>query len=147
MSDKKKSSNLGVGIAVGTAIGAAAGAAAALLLAPQSGKKTRKDIQKKVNVLRKKLEDAELDEKVKDIFGDVTDEAREIYKGAKEGLIHRLADLKEAVEDIDYGKYQDAVEDVVTVARKKLSHHIKDADKLKNNLLKEWKKLNSHKKK
>jgi len=45
------------GIAVGLAIGAAIGAGLGLLYAPQSGRKTRRDIQKQAMEIKDKAED------------------------------------------------------------------------------------------
>lgn len=137
----KKQSGMGTGLAVGAVVGAAAGAAAALLLAPKSGEETRHDLEKKAKQIREWLEDQELDEKVKEVFGDVTHEAREIYGHAREGVIQRLADLKEAVEDIDYDKYKEAVADVVRIARERVVDGADRAERLRGALMREWKKI------
>ena len=65
-------------------LGALAGAVGGLLLAPKSGKATRKDIVKLANEISKKVktETVETKKRVEEIYGKVTDEAQ----GAGRGL-------------------------------------------------------------
>ncbi|PVV84385.1 YtxH domain-containing protein [Dehalogenimonas alkenigignens] len=69
------------GLVVGMVVGAAIGAGLGLLYAPQSGRKTRRDIQKQVEDIKEKAEDLgqnvkgraeELSHTVKDRTGDFT---------------------------------------------------------------------------
>jgi hypothetical protein len=58
-------------------------------------------------------------------------------------LIEELAQLKEAVESIDYEKYEKAVDKVIVRVKKETKKGAKEIEKLKKQLLKEWKKLNN----
>ncbi len=143
MSDTNKSSKFGIGLLLGTVVGGLA----ALFLSPNSGEENRKLIAKKVKELEKLLEDAELDKKVKEIFGEVSEEAKDIYKKTKKELIKRLSELKETVENIDREKYEKVVNETVEIIKKEVKKEGKEMEKLKDELLKEWKKLEIKKKK
>jgi len=141
--DQNKSSKFGIGLLFGTLLGGLA----ALFLSPTSGEENREIVAKKVKQLEKLLEDAELDKKVKEIFGEVTEEAKAIYLKAKKDIVKKLAGLKEAVESIDKEKYEKVVHDTVEILKKEFKREAKEMDKLKVELLKEWKKLEVKKKK
>jgi gas vesicle protein len=72
MADEKKSSKLGLGILIGTVIGGLA----AFFLSPKSGEENREKVTKKIKQLQKLIKDQHIDEKVKEIFGDVSDEEK-----------------------------------------------------------------------
>lgn len=144
MSDNKnKSSNFGIGLAIGAFLGAVA----TFFLSPTSGEENRKMVAKKVKKLEELLEDAELDKKVKLIFGEVTEEATMLYKKSKKMLIERLSKLRETVESIDREKYEAVVHETVDILKKEAKKEGREMDKLKEELSKEWKKLAPAKKK
>jgi gas vesicle protein len=127
MSDQKKS-KFGLGVLFGTLIGGLT----AFFFSPRSGKENREAVAKKIKELKKILKEEKVDEKIK-----------EVYVKAKEWLIEELAQLKEAVESIDYEKYEKAVDKVIVRVKKETKKGAKEIEKLKKQLLKEWKKLNS----
>ena len=127
MSDQKKS-KFGLGVLFGTLIGGLT----AFFFSPQSGKENREAVAKKIKELKKILKEEKVDEKIK-----------EVYAKAKEWLIEELAQLKEAVESIDYEKYEKAVDKVIVRVKKETKKGAKEIEKLKKQLLKEWKKLNN----
>lgn len=137
MSDQKKS-KFGLGLLIGTVIGAIT----ALFVTPKTGKEMREDVAKKVEELKKLLAEKEVDKKVKEIFDVVTEESKKIYLKAKEWLIEELAVLKETIDNIDYDKYQKAVDRVIIRVKKETKKGAKEIEKLKKQLLKEWEKLN-----
>lgn len=136
MADQKKS-GLGIGILIGTVLGGLT----ALFLSPKSGAANRKEVAKKLNQLKKLFHDTEIDEKVKEIFGEVTAEATNIYVQAKEWLVEELAQMKEAIENIDKEKYEKAVNKVIKKVQYEVKKDIKELEKLKRQLMKEWSKL------
>ncbi len=143
MADDTKQSKFGIGLLVGTVLGGLA----ALFLSPTTGEENRKLVAKKIKELEKLLEEHELDAKVKEIFGEVTDEVRDLYKKAKKEVVERLAALKETIEHIDKKKYEGVVAETVAILKKEVKREAKDMEKLKEALLKEWKKLEVKKKK
>ena len=73
-------------------LGAVAGAIGGLLLAPQSGKETRKDIVKLANEISKKIktEATETKERVEEIFGKVTDATMAKYNEIKDAVVAKV---------------------------------------------------------
>ena len=126
MADKK--SKFGLGVLFGTLIGGIT----ALFLSPQSGKKNREAVAKKIDELKKILEEEKVDEKLK-----------EIYHKAKNWLVDELELLKDTVDNIDYEKYKKAVNKVIVRVKKETKKGAKEVEKLKKQLLKEWEKLNN----
>lgn len=103
-------------------IGAVVGAVAGLFLAPKSGKELREDTVDLYN----KLKDKDPDEVVKEIFGKVTDESREIYEHAHKHLAEQLSDLKDNYKNIDKSKYAEVVSDVVNHVKEE--HDLPEAE-------------------
>lgn len=136
MAEHKKS-GLGLGLLIGTVVGGLA----AFFLAPKSGKQNRKEVAQKLNHLKKLFHDKELHKKVKEIFGEASTEATNIYVQAKEWLVEELAEMKEAIENIDQEKYTKAVDKVMKKVKSEVKKDVKELDKLKTQLLKEWSKL------
>lgn len=143
MTQDQKPSKFGLGLLFGTVLGGLA----ALFLSPTSGKQNRELVAKKIKELEELLKDSHLEEKVKEIFGEVSDEAKELYLKAKKETVKRLAELKETVESIDREKYEEVVRETVDILRKEVKRSGKEMDRLKDSLLKEWKKLEVKKKK
>lgn len=135
--NNQKKSGLGIGILIGTIIGGIS----ALFLSPKSGKQNRREVAKKLNQLKKLLHEKEIDKKVKEIFGEVTDEAKNIYIQAKEWLVEELAEMKETIENIDQEKYKKTVDKVMKKVKFEVKKDVKELEKLKKQLLKEWSKL------
>lgn len=143
MADNQKSSKFGIGVLIGTLLGGLA----ALFLSPTTGEENRELVAIKIKQLEKLLEDAELDKKLKGIFGETTEEVKQVYLKAKKEIIKKLAALKEAVESIDKAKYEKVVHETVDLLKKEVKREGHEMEKLKEELLKEWKKLEPKKKK
>ena len=134
MSNKSK---FGLGVALGTVLGGIA----AFFLSPNSGKENRKMVAKKVKELEKLLEDKNVDQIVKDIFGNVSEESTKVFLQAKKELIKRIAELKETIENVDKEQFMEMVDDVVKKVQSEAKHEAKEMTKLKEHLLKEWSKM------
>jgi gas vesicle protein len=124
-------------------IGALAGAVGGLLLAPKSGKETRKDIVNLAADISKKIktETSETKARVKDVFGKVTDDATEKYNEIKNSVVGKLAAVKTAGENIDKEKYSKVVDEVVSDFKDDLSATKSGAEKLMAYLKKDWEKV------
>lgn len=127
----EKKSNLGIGIVIGAALGAIA----ATFITPKTGKEMRKVAGKKINKLKKMLDEGELQERITYMYGEVTDESMRIYREARTELIKKIDAVKEEIDD---NKYAELVNDVIeqlktraTVAKDKLVT-------LKGQLMDEW---------
>lgn len=142
MSDTKSSSKFGLGLLFGALVGGLA----AFFLSPSSGPENQKLVAKKIKELEKLLADSDLEKKVKEIFGEATDEAIEVYKKAKKEFIKALAEAKGTLDSLDKEKVAEVARDTVEILKKETKHEGKDMERLKSELTKEWKKLASKKK-
>ncbi|MFZ2206627.1 MAG: hypothetical protein WA061_06205 [Microgenomates group bacterium] len=137
MSDSNSSSKFGLGLL----FGAVAGGLAAFFLSPKSGPENQKLVAKKVKELEKLLVDTDLEKKVKEIFGEATEEATIVYKKAKKQFIQALAEAKQSVDSFDKEKVAEVANETVEILKKEVKHEAKEMEKLKAELSKEWKKL------
>jgi len=124
-------------------LAAAAGAVGGLLLAPQSGKKTREDIKKMLVKLTKEVQTGVKDTKgkVEEVFGEATDEAMKKYKEIKTAVMEKVAEVKTAGKEIDKEKYAMIVEDIVDEYKSDLKATKNGATKLVSQLKKDWDKV------
>ncbi|MDP4009751.1 MAG: YtxH domain-containing protein [Candidatus Shapirobacteria bacterium] len=124
-------------------IGALAGAIGGLLLAPKSGKETRKEITKYAEKLAKlvKTETEETEDRVKEVFGKVTDTYQEKYNEIKSTVTQKIASLKTAGNEIDKEKYFSIVESVVSDFKDDLKSGKNGAIKMSSQLKKDWEKF------
>ena len=124
---------------VGTLVGAVGG----LLFAPQSGKKTRDEIKKRLTKLNKEVETGVKDtkEKVVEIFGNASEEAVAKYKEIKSTVMNKVAEVTTAGKEIDKEKYSTIVEDVVQDFKEDLKATKDGAAKLMSQLKKDWAKI------
>lgn len=124
-------------------LAATAGAVGGLLLAPQSGKKTREDIKKMLVKLSKEVQTGVKDTKgkVEEVFGEATEEAMNKYKEIKTAVMEKVAEVKTAGKEIDKDKYAMIVEDVVEEYKTDLKATKNGAMKLISQLKKDWEKV------
>lgn len=102
----------------GLFVGAIAGAVAGILLAPKSGKETRKDLKK--------------------LAMDFDEKATELYNKAVVILRKKLNALKRAGKKIDETRYLDIVKDVVAEVEKDSAITSDAAKKIGHQLKKDW---------
>lgn len=141
MADTKSSSKFGLGLLFGTIIGGLT----AFFLSPTSGPENQKLVAKKIKELEKLFADSNLEEKVKEIFGEATEEATAVYKKAKKTFIKTLAEAKGTIESLDKEKVSEVAHETVEILKKEVKHEGKEMEKLKAELSKEWKKLSAKK--
>lgn len=124
-------------------IGAAAGAIGGLLLAPQSGKKTRQEIKDLAEELTLKVKTKADDTKnqVKDVFGKYTDESKAKYLEIRDAVVTKVAAVKTAGVAIDKEKYGKVVEDVVADFKQDLVATKSGSTKIITYLKKDWEKI------
>ena len=124
-------------------LGAMAGAIGGLLLAPQSGKETRKDIIKVANDISRKIktEASETKERVEEVFGKATDEAMAKYNEIKNSVVSKVAALKTTGMAIDKEKYTKVVDEVVSDFKSDLDSTKSGATKIASFLKKDWEKM------
>ncbi len=130
----KKSSKFGWGLVLGSIVGGLT----AFFLSPKSGEENREMVARKVEELKKALEEQNLDEKVREIFGEVTAELKGIYTNVKNEIANRLTQLKDSVEHFDMEQYKEIVEDAVKKIKKGAVKEEKKLIKLKEKLMEKW---------
>jgi gas vesicle protein len=128
---------------IATMVGAVAGAIGGLLLAPQSGKKTREDLKKMALKLSKEVSGTVKDtkEKVEEVFGKATEETIAKYKEVKSTVVNKVAEVKNAGKDIDKEKYAKIVEGVVGEFKNDFTETKDGAMKMVSLLKKDWLKI------
>lgn len=138
MTNQKKGKWLLAGI-LGTITGAVGG----LLLAPQSGKKTRQQISNLAAELSIEAKDkvSETEKIVKDAFGKYSDEGKAKYVEIKNAIVSRVATVKTAGEKIDKDKYGQLVDEVLATFKKDLKRDKNTISKLSDFLKKDWDKI------
>jgi gas vesicle protein len=135
MTTQQKSSKFGIGLLIGTLVGGIA----ALFLSPKSGKENREEVIKKAKQLKKLLENRELlDAKVKEVFGEATEEAKAIYLKTKDEIIEQLSNLKGKINEIDKEEYIKIVGEVTNNIQKEFKKDAKILARLKEQLVNDW---------
>jgi gas vesicle protein len=124
-------------------IGAVAGAIGGLLFAPRSGKETRRKISRLALELAKnvEVESKETTERVKDIYGKVSEEANRRYEEVRSAVLAKVATVKTAGKEIDKDKYVTLVDEVVTDFKTDLEATKDGATKISKYLKKDWEKV------
>lgn len=124
-------------------LAATVGAVGGLLLAPQSGKKTREDIVKMLAKLSKEVQTGAKDTKAKveEVFGEATEEAVNKYKKIKTAVMNKVAEVKTAGKDIDKEKYAMIIGDVIEEYKSDFKTTKDGAVKLLSQLKKDWNKV------
>ncbi|MFA5024945.1 MAG: YtxH domain-containing protein [Candidatus Shapirobacteria bacterium] len=124
-------------------LGAVAGAVGGLLLAPQSGKKTRQEIADLAEelALRVKTKADDTRNLVVDVYGKYTEEGKAKYLEIKEAVVSKIATVKTAGENIDKEKYEKVVEDVVADFKGDLEATKDGGSKIIRYLKKDWEKI------
>jgi len=124
-------------------LGAVAGAIGGLLLAPQSGKKTRQEISNLAAELSLKVKGKALETKkvVTAAFGKYSEESKIKYEKIKNSLMGKVASLKTAGEKIDKVKYGKLVDEVVVEFKDDLKSTKNAAVKIASYLKKDWEKI------
>ena len=123
--------------------GALAGVAGGLLLAPQSGKKTRQQISdlaaEIASSVKTKADDTR--DQIVDIFGKYSEEAKAKYQTIKDGVTNKVAEVKTVSGEINKEKYGKVVEEVVSEFKTDFENTKDGASKMINYLKKDWEKI------
>lgn len=107
----------------GLILGAAVGTVAGILLAPQSGEDTRKDIKK--------------------FALDVSDKAQDLYADSRKKVEDKIEALKTAGKNIDFTEYKKLVSNVIDELKKDSEVASETAKQIGEQLNKDWKDFKS----
>ena len=139
---QKKSSRFGLGVLIGTIVGGLT----AFFLSPKSGKENREEVLKKIQELKKQIEKMEIDKKVKEIYGEVTEDGKKVLLKAKKQLLIKVDDLQKKWEEFNYEKYLKMVEETIEEVKSETKGTAEKLIKLKELFVKDWNKVMGEKK-
>lgn len=127
----------------GLVIGATAGAAAMFFLSPRSGKENRRLVKAKYEELADYVEEekAIIEEKVKEIFGEVNELTVSLFKDAKKLWNTQVQAFEKSLDKIDKGRYQEMIDSVMEKLQGNKKYQNTDLAKMKRYLASEWKKF------
>lgn len=128
---EQKSSNFGLGLV----FGAVAGVLAALFLTPTSGEENRKKAKELYEELKKIIAEGKVEEAVKDLFGDVTEEGKRLYSETSVIIAKRYEELKDEYDSFDKVKFQKFVSDTVSEVGAQVKATVPQIEKLKATLI------------
>lgn len=134
MTSQNRSSKLGVGLVLGSIIGGLA----AFFLSPKSGKENREMVSKKIQEIKIMIEEKKIQERVKEIYGEVTEEGTRLYTMAREDINGRLDELKKSMDEIDMNRYTTLVNDVIDSVKAETQESGDRIAKLKDYFLNKW---------
>jgi gas vesicle protein len=119
------------------------GAIGALLLAPKTGRETRKQLIKLAKEISQKLrqEVGETRSRIEEIYGKYSQETILKYKELRDQLASKAAAIKAKGQEIDKDKYFKLVDEVVAEFRQDLSTSKNGFLKMAVYLKKDWEKI------
>ena len=126
---------------MGVLIGSALGALAGFFLSPKSGEENREAVLKKIKELKKEVEKMEIDKKVKEIWGDVSEDGKKTYVKARKQLIKKLDLLQDKWQEFSFEKYVKLVEDSIDEAKSETKQTADKLLKLKELFVRDWNKV------
>lgn len=131
MTDQKGSGKFGLGLMFGALVGAVT----ALFLTPTTGEQNRKRALEMYESMKKMVQDGEIEDKARELFGDVTEEGMRLIAEVRSEILTRLDEIKTDVEAFDEQKFTKYVEDTVATVGERVKASAKDVEKLKNNIV------------
>lgn len=129
-----KNSKLGLGLVIGSVLGGLA----AFFLSPKTGKENREMVSRKIHELKLKIEEQKIQERVKEIYGDVTEEGTRMYTMARDEINTRLDELKKTMDEIDIDKYKAMVNDVIERIKSETQTSAEHLAKLRDYFMDKW---------
>ena len=102
---------------IGFIVTALTGVLAGLLLSEKPGKRLRSQTKKEYEKLKNMMEEKNVDEAVREIFGKITSESRSAFIKTRKYLTVELADLKEDFSTIDKDKYKKLIDNTIDKVR------------------------------
>lgn len=122
----------------GLIIGGVIGYLTGIFTAPKKGKEMRKDLKKKIDDLQKLMKEKNIDKKVKEIFGTVSETTKSLYFSAQIALLDALADLKGRLDNLDLKEYKKVLNQTLTKIQKNLNLSENNLENLRKNFLRRF---------
>ena len=127
----------------GLTLGAISGAAAMFFLSPRSGRANRRLFADKWENFQDYLDDERsvLEDRVYDIFGEVSDLTMTLYEDARRLWEAQVRTFEKSLDKIDKKGYQEMVDNVMEKLQGSKSYESTDLAKIKRYLNSQWRKL------
>ena len=110
---------------LGWAIAMALGAALGVMFAPKKGEETREELREHAKRIAERFSEtkAQVQEKVKRVFGDVSDEFERDYIELRGHFLAAVNDLRKSKERLTQRRYNDMVDEVVKNSSESCEQH------------------------
>lgn len=131
MSDNKSSGKFGLGLL----FGALAGAVATFFLTPSTGEENRKKAMEIYDEIKNLAEEGKLDDKAKELFGDVTEEGKRLIAEARLEMLAKLEELKSEMETFDKTKFVKFVDETIASVGARVKASASEMEKLKESVM------------
>ncbi len=127
----------------GLTIGVMSGAAAMFFLSPRSGRANRRMVADKWENFQDYLDSERdvLEDRVYDIFGEVSDLTMTLYEDARRLWEDQVRTFEKSLNKIDKKAYQEMVDNVMEKLQGNQSYENNDLTKIKRYLNSQWRKL------
>jgi len=125
MSKKK---NFGTGIFLGAIIAGIT----TYFLSPRSGKENRECVKNRISEIKKFIDEKEIDQKIKEIFGDLSDDSKKYYAFIKDEISKKYDKLKET---LDEKEIDEIILEIISDLKKKYNASAKTVERVKKFLL------------
>ncbi len=126
MTDQKGSGKFGLGLIFGAVVGAVT----ALFLTPTTGEENRKHALEMYEKVKQMVQEGEIEEKARELFGDVTEEGMRLIAEVRSEMLTRLDEIKTDLDALDTQKLTKYVEDTVATVGARVKASAKDIEKL-----------------
>lgn len=123
---------------LGLVLGVLGGALAAFFLTPTTGEENRKKAQDAFQKVKKMIDEGEVEDKARELFGDVTDEGKRLLAESTKELNVKIAELKDQVNDFDQERFTKFIDQTLAGVNAKVKASSSYVEKLKSSLLAKW---------
>lgn len=131
MNNNKSSDKFGLGLI----LGAVTGAIATFFLTPTTGEENRKKAVELYEKVKDMVEEGKLDEKAKELFGDVSEEGKRLIAEVRSELLTKLDELKSEMGTFDKVKFTKFVDDTIAQVGDRVKASAVQMEKLREQLM------------
>jgi len=131
MADQNSSEKFGLGLI----FGAIAGAVATFFLTPTTGEENRKKAKEIFEKVKIMVEEGEVEQKAKELFGDVSEEGKRLIAEARTEILEKMDEVKSDIDNFDKAKFMKFVNETVTSVGARVKASSTQMEKLKASFL------------
>lgn len=131
MADQKSDNKFGLGIL----FGAIAGAIATFFLSPTTGEENRKKAVEVYDKIKAMVEEGEIDDKAKELFGEATEEGKRLLSEVRGEIMTRLDAAKHEMDTFDKAKFTKFVDETISMVGQRLKASSVQMEKLRETFI------------